>query len=487
MYRLGRGVGRDPARAAGYYTRSCDAGYADSCADLGFMYLRGDGMASDDHRAFALFQEACDGGSALGCSNLGYMHENGRGVAPDIGRADTLYQQACDNGVAGACFNLADAYLHGRGIAHDEARAVSLYKRACDSGDPQACDGLGAAYEYARGVNADEPRAAALYRQACDAGFARGCDNLKRLTAENPELARARPQGSTEAQTQASGNNSSSAGLSRGVEPTVPAGGAPNLTAFLESRYDYALLVATDDYNSWQALQNPVTDARAIAKELKEGYGFSTELLENPTQKQILDALRHYSQMSFGPGDQLFVFFAGHGIFDEQFKQGFVVARDSDMKDLDRTSYISFELLRAMVDGIPAKHIFLVMDACFGGTFDRRIAERDTRGGEPAGLPLLTLVARKSELTTRKYLTSGGKNYVPDGGRGAHSPFAGRFLEVLRSYGGRKHYLGIDDFLVEVRDVNPSPVWGSWGKDEPGSDFLFISKLAVSPEASSPH
>ena len=45
-------------------------------------------------------------------------------------------------------------------------------------------------------------------------------------------------------------------------------------------------------------------------------------------------------------------------------------------------------------------------------------------------------INRKLKLKTRKFLTSGGKEYVSDGRPGQHSPFVRKLLEAIRSYGG---------------------------------------------------
>src|SRR5271165_2827111 len=66
------------------------------------------------------------------------------------------------------------------------------------------------------------------------------------------------------------------------------------------SHNDYALLFATNEYDSWQPLNNPITDAEAIAKELHDGYGFETEVVTNPKRAEILAKLREYGQRKYG-------------------------------------------------------------------------------------------------------------------------------------------------------------------------------------------
>ncbi len=240
---------------------------------------------------------------------------------------------------------------------------------------------------------------------------------------------------------------------------------------------DYALLFATNQYDSWNTLINPINDARTIADELNSSYGFHTELFENLPQTDILTKLRDYAKKQYKNDDQLFIFFAGHGLFDEVFGEGFIVVKDSKSKleDKGKISYISHERLKTIVNSIPCKHICLVLDVCFGGTFDPLIAQAD-RGGDEYEVSRTEFIQRKMRFETRRYLTSGGKEYVPDGRPGHYSPFAGKFLEALRCYGGKDAILTLGEILNFVEKVSPEPRGGAFGNNEPGSDFIFIAR-----------
>jgi len=116
-----------------------------------------------------------------------------------------------------------------------------------------------------------------------------------------------------------------------------------------------------------------------------------------------------------------------------------------------------------------------MMDVCYGGTLDPEIAR--TRGGLD-GNPTSNgeFIARKLALRTRKYLTSGGKEYVSDGIRGKHSPFAARFLESLATYGGDDGIITTSELITHLEKLKISPRFGSFGIDKAGSDFLFITR-----------
>lgn len=247
----------------------------------------------------------------------------------------------------------------------------------------------------------------------------------------------------------------------------------------IAKRNDHALIFATNDYDDWQDLTNPVFDATAIAKELTEHYGFKVELIINPTTSQMLGKIREYGRRTYLPDDQLFIFFAGHGQFDDVFTEGYIVAKNSKKSDDAKESYISHSSLRTIVSNLPCQHIFLTMDVCFGGTFDQAIAKAGTRGSDDDMYQDITqqeFLQRKLRFKTRKYLTSGGKQYVPDGRAGQHSPFARKFLEALRSYGGKDKVLTLGEIVNYVEVISPEPKFGDFPGDEPGSDFLFVAK-----------
>jgi hypothetical protein len=242
-------------------------------------------------------------------------------------------------------------------------------------------------------------------------------------------------------------------------------------------RTDYALVFATDEYDNWNDLVNPVFDSRTIADELRKTYGFKAEMVENATQSEVLKKLREYGEKKYKPLDQLFIFFAGHGTFDQTFGEGFVVTKESQVNDEGKTTYLSHNRLRSIVNNVPCDHIFLAMDVCFGGTFDAALAS--SRGGDEEVYKeqnVAEFITRKLTYKTRRYLTSGGKTYVSDGIPGKHSPFAKNFLEALRSRGGKDGVLTLPELYTYVERLKIQPRFGEFGDNAPGSDFIFVIK-----------
>lgn len=241
-------------------------------------------------------------------------------------------------------------------------------------------------------------------------------------------------------------------------------------------RTDYALMFATDQYDNWSDLVNPVFDSRTIADELRKTYGFKVELIENASQIEIFKKMREYAERKYEPLDQLFIFFAGHGSYDQTFGEGFVVTKESLLNDEAKVSYISHNRLRSNINNIPCEHIFLAMDVCFGGTFDQALAS--SRGDDEVYKEQnqAEFITRKLTYKTRRFLTSGGKTYVSDGIPGKHSPFAKSFIEALRSRGGRDGMLTLPEVYTYVERLKIQPKFGEFGDNAPGSDFIFVAR-----------
>lgn len=246
--------------------------------------------------------------------------------------------------------------------------------------------------------------------------------------------------------------------------------------AISSNRKDYALIVAIDNYDNFDDLVNPVNDARSIETILKEKYGFQTELMTNATNDEILSKITDYNQKKFSPQDQLFVFFAGHGVFDETLGEGYIVASNSLKNDKGKSSYVSHILLRERLNNIKCEHIFLAMDVCFGGTIDPVLAKARAEESTDEAMDQQYLVKKLSKRT-RKFLTSGSKEYVSDGVPGKHSPFAEKFILALKEIGGGTgRILSLLELQTYFLKLASEPRFGSFGNDDPASDFVFVAK-----------
>ncbi|WP_448519506.1 tetratricopeptide repeat protein [Rhodoflexus sp.] len=239
----------------------------------------------------------------------------------------------------------------------------------------------------------------------------------------------------------------------------------------------YVLLIGIDEYIHWDNLSNAVRDVSTIGSVLKEQYGAEVEILANPkTKEEIERKIREYANKDYAPNDQLMVFIAAHGYFIEHISQGFIIPYQGLPVGNERNgnSWLSHNFIRQTLDASKCKHIFLIMDACYSGTFSPLIAR--SRGAESA-ISKSELVAKKIQLTTRKFLTSGGKERVPDGEPGRHSPFAGALIDLLKSRGEMTGgIITINDMRRAVQNLKPVPQSSSFpsSNDHLESDFFLI-------------
>jgi TPR repeat protein len=172
----GLGVEKDLAQAAVLTRRGCNAHDPKSCSYLGVLYGRGTGLAQDSSRAAVLYQRACEGGYAMGCNNLASLYHDGKGVPQSESRRAELLKQACDGGEGDACVVLALIY---EDVPNGDGPAVALYAKTCDAGLGMGCYSLARKYAEGRGVPRDMTRARAMLQKACSAGFSEGCRALR--------------------------------------------------------------------------------------------------------------------------------------------------------------------------------------------------------------------------------------------------------------------------------------------------------------------
>src|SRR5690606_9096867 len=114
LYRTGRGVVRDEAKAVEVYGRACEQGSARGCGGKALLVRNEDAAA-----ARALFERSCDGGFGAACVSAAEMHEQGEGGPADAVKAAWLLKKGCERDDAPSCAALGERYAKGTGVAAD--------------------------------------------------------------------------------------------------------------------------------------------------------------------------------------------------------------------------------------------------------------------------------------------------------------------------------------------------------------------------------
>jgi predicted nucleic acid-binding Zn-ribbon protein len=210
---------------------------------------------------------------------------------------------------------------------------------------------------------------------------------------------------------------------SRGAVQITAAASKQDLAMF--GRY-HALVIGNDHYKHWPQLMNAVSDATAIAKVLKERYGFQVTLLKDTSRAQIMKALNQYRKV-LTEKDNLLIYYAGHGHLEQGIDRGYWIPVDAETND--NSEWVLLPSVTDMLQLISAKHVMVVADSCFGGKLTRSsLAQLKPGLTDEARLDLLKTLAQKHVRTA---MTSGGVKPVLDAGGSGHSVFADAFLGVL--------------------------------------------------------
>lgn len=108
-----------------------------------------------------------------------------------------------------------------------------------------------------------------------------------------------------------------------------------------------------------------------IAELLSKEYGFDVKLLLDATRDQVLDAFDDYRR-TLGEGDNLLVYYAGHGVLDPDSDRDFWLPVDADAER--RANWLSNSDVADFARAIRARHVLVVADSCYAGTLTRNIA-----------------------------------------------------------------------------------------------------------------
>jgi peptidoglycan hydrolase-like protein with peptidoglycan-binding domain len=253
---------------------------------------------------------------------------------------------------------------------------------------------------------------------------------------------------------------------SAAAEQSTPLAIAPELAALDYGRY-HAIVIGNAAYTSLPRLNTAVEDAKAVAAILEKDYGFSVTLLTDATEATIAGTLIKL-RWTLAPQDNLLVYYAGHGWYDEEAERGYWLPVDAVLDN--RSKWISNADVTDMLKAIKAKHVIVVADSCYSGTLTRGLAI----GGKTTGY-VQDIVQRRA----RTVLTSGGLEPVLDGGGGGNSVFAEAFLGALRGNAGVIDGEGVYQRVKDqvLLNAEQTPQYGNIrlaGHD--GGDFLFVRR-----------
>jgi hypothetical protein len=235
-----------------------------------------------------------------------------------------------------------------------------------------------------------------------------------------------------------------------------------------EQGKNYAVVIGVSKYNDpiMPDLFYPIFDARKVVDVITSFYTFDKKnvlLLENPTKGRIIKTLDSLDKVITSK-DNLLIFYAGHGNWDEKSSMGYWLPSDAAARILD--NWLMNSIITTYVSRSSARHTLVIADACFGGSIFR------TRAIKPEEEKSLSEIYLK---TSKKAMTSGDLTEVPD-----ESVFVKTFIDQLSA--NNENYLPAEKLFFSikpsiVKEADLIPQFGTIkNSGDQGGDFIFFRK-----------
>ncbi|MDP6094199.1 MAG: caspase family protein, partial [SAR324 cluster bacterium] len=219
-----------------------------------------------------------------------------------------------------------------------------------------------------------------------------------------------------------------------------------------------ALVIGNADYES-APLRNPVNDAREIAKTLR-GLGFSVQLLEDASQKQMKRAIDRFGEQLRDGGVGLF-YYSGHGI--QVSGRNYLVPLKAEIASEQDVEYESVDAGRVLAKMDAARNgmNLVILDACRNNPYARSFRSA-SQGLATLNAPSGTFIA---------YATAPGS--VASDGTGRNGLYTGELVRHMNTPG-----LKLEEVFKRVRaDVQEKSgnAQVPWDASSLTGDFFFVS------------
>ena len=402
LFRDGIGVRQDSERAIALFKEAASSRSPISFSNLGRMYLVGSGIPVNIPEARKWLEMGIkfnDGDSFALLSDIHYRLA--KGSPADAAKAFEYAQKAAMLNRSGG-FNML-GYLYREGIGHpvDYPNALLNLRKGIELGNPNSMVHLATMYDKGMGVPKNTQEALALYQRALSFG---SLGQANRKTAEDFVIKAASQQNQLPQSTQTAQASSPAA-----VKPPTVAGTPPyatnsaakddKLTAELLDRLEKmqqqlsaiqsasntaavqtavatqkivfanrkALIIGNDNYKNVSKLNNATSDAKAMSTALT-ALGFKVTVYLDIDEKAFKQALREF-KMSIQGGDEVLVFFAGHGV--QLGATNYLLPTDIKGDNEEQVKDEAIQLQRILDDlqERKAKFSLAIIDACRDNPF----------------------------------------------------------------------------------------------------------------------
>ncbi len=252
----------------------------------------------------------------------------------------------------------------------------------------------------------------------------------------------------------------------------------------------HAFVIGIDAYENLSSLQTAVGDATRLAEVLSEQQHFTVHPPLLDASGSEIRALFQSMAECVGENDRVFFYFAGHGIAadGDDGPAGYIVPADAVPTKTE--TFIPMADLQSALEGLPCRHLLLVLDCCFSGAFKWSAKFRHVGGmiprkiyrerfdrfvRDPAWQVITSAAYDQKALDVVNGRVTGDRGSALTAGDGQHSPFALALFEALAGnadvISGRESdgVITATELYAYIRDqVEPETIEeGEWNRQTP--------------------
>ena len=232
-------------------------------------------------------------------------------------------------------------------------------------------------------------------------------------------------------------------------------------TSFTVARERIALVIGNAAYPS-EALTNPVNDAKAVAKVLKQLH-FDVMLVTDANQAKMQDAIESFGEKLRKDKEAVF-YYSGHGVQDKG--ENYLIPVDAISRILVPKHLpqfcITLDYVVQLMVGKGSDMNIVMVDACRNNPFKSIFKDIGVEKG-------LASLSRKADGTLISYATAPGEKAL--NGTGGNSPYTKRLVELVM-----KPDISVEMMFKELRSKVKSDTDGEqvpWMAASLGGEFYF--------------
>jgi hypothetical protein len=366
MYLVGTGVPVNIPEARKWLEMGIKFNDGDSFALLSDIHIRlAKNSPADAAKAFEYAQKAAMLNRSGGFNVLGYVYREGIGHPVDYPNAILNFRKGVELGNPNAMVHLATMHDKGMGIPKNPQEALMLYQRALSS----------PAISQSNRKTAEDYVIKAATQQNQLPQTTQTAQASSPTAVKPPTVSVAPPQASNSGakddkltvelldrlekmQQQLSAIQSAS--NTAAVQTAV----ATQKIVFANRR---ALVIGNDNYKNVSKLNNATSDAKAMSTALT-ALGFKVTVFLDIDERAFKQALREF-KMSIQGGDEVLVFFAGHGV--QLGSTNYLLPTDIKGDNEEQVKDEAIQLQRILDDlqERKAKFSLAIIDACRDNPF----------------------------------------------------------------------------------------------------------------------